>query len=66
MLSLSKAYVSMANTKLETPKPTNFEVHNSPLAATICLTAYQKHIPIGIAKITFDKIGLFCQYDHTN
>ena len=51
---------------LPTPKPINFEVHRYPVSSTIYLTAYQKHMPIGIANIRFDKIGRSFHQSHTN
>ena len=66
ILSFKKTYVIIAKTKLETPKPTSFEVHSSPVSATTFLIAYQKHIPMGIAKNTFVNIGLFSKDFQTN
>ena len=66
ILSPIKIYVNMAKITLDTPKPISFEAHNSPVDATILLIAYQKHIPIGIAKIKLDKNGLLAHHSHIN
>ena len=66
MLSFKKTYVIIAKTKLDTPKPMSFDVHSSPVSATIFLIAYQKHIPIGVAKNTFVNTGLSSNASQTN
>ena len=66
MLSLRKAYVIIAKTTFETPKPISFEDHSVPVESTTFLIAYQKHKPMGIAKSTLEVIGLFFHQLHTN
>tara|TARA_Y100000590_G_scaffold444245_1_gene574769 strand:+ start:504 stop:764 length:261 start_codon:yes stop_codon:yes gene_type:complete len=66
MLSFKRKYVSTAKITLETPKPISFEVHKRPVSSTIYLMAYQKHKPIGMAKMKFDNIGLSFHQSQTN
>jgi hypothetical protein len=66
MLSFRKNHVKAAKTIFPTPKPTSFDVHNSPEASTIFLTAYQNIIPAGTAKIEFVKIARSLNHSHVN
>ena len=66
MLSFIIAYVRIGKIKLLAPKPTSFDVHNSPLSSTIYLAAYQKHIPIGTANISCAVSGRSFHQGHAN
>jgi len=66
MLSFKRAYVSIAKITFDTPNPTSFDVQSCPVSSTIYLIAYQKQIPIGIAKIALAKIDLSFHHSQTN
>jgi len=66
ILSLAIKNVSIANMRVETPKPIRREDHSWPVEETIFLTAYQKHKLIGIAYIATETNGLSFHQSHTN